>query len=347
MTFRQYIGDDADLIDEIVTEHGLEKNKGKGYWAGEDLETSVNVALALGRPLLVTGEPGVGKTHLGFSIARRLGISQVLTFTSKSNSQARDLFYQYDALGRFQAAQVYASELGAAAPSERPKPPSAADFIEYAALGRAILDAHAPEEVAHLAAGSYRHPGQARRSVIIVDEVDKAPRDFPNDLLIEIESLAFQVPELASKTREKAPGISPGVIKRRERPIVIITSNSERQLPDAFLRRCVFHHIEFPASASVLHKIIIDRLGADAPHDALISDAVELVTRLRRSSQMEKLPATDELIAFVSACAAIGGDFKAAARQARSALGKSARDQKTVETAIGDAPRVPEGGGSA
>src|SRR5262245_52586647 len=227
-TFSEASGDGA------IFESGREvADKGRGYIFTDELIAAIDVAIGLGRPLLVSGDPGCGKTELGYAIARRLDIPRVHFFSTKSNSEARDLFYTYDAIGRFREAQVR--------PDPNAAPHDAADYIEFQALGRAILDAHRPEEVQHLLHGrrAYQHPGQPQRSIVIIDEIDKASRDFPNDLLREIEDLAFRVPEMSRGANDTAEPETPGAVPVELKPIIIVTSNEERQLPDAFLRRCV------------------------------------------------------------------------------------------------------------
>jgi len=253
-TFPRDGGADAEIL-----ENGrIVPLKGRNYIFTDELAASIDVATGLGRPLLVSGEPGCGKTELGYAIARRLGIPRVHFFSTKSTSESRDLFYSYDALGRFRDAQSLGS--GTDAPSE------AADYIEFQALGRAILDAHRIEEVAHLLKGrnAYVHPGAPSRSVVIIDEIDKASRDFPNDLLREIEDFAFRVPEMSRRRQSGAEPETPGGIDAGMRPIVVVTSNEERQLPDAFLRRCVFHEIAFPGD-EVLARIVASGLGKRFP----------------------------------------------------------------------------------
>src|SRR5262245_34513542 len=150
-----------------IFESGREvPDKGRKYIFTDELSAAIDVAIGLGRPLLVSGDPGCGKTELGYGIARRLDIPRVHFFSTKSNSEARDLFYTYDAIGRFREAQVRDGPNAAAA--------DAADYIEFQALGRAILDAHPQQAVAHLLRGrrGYVHPGKPQRSVVIVDEID-------------------------------------------------------------------------------------------------------------------------------------------------------------------------------
>ena len=191
-----------EQLKRLMTDLGPDESLGRNYEADEDLEAAVNVALILNRPLLVSGAPGCGKTQLGYAIARNLGIERVYFFSVKSTSEARDLFYGYDAIGRFQAVQIAAAERPISDSGRpAPPPPNVGDYIEYRALGAAILDAHQKEDVSHLLVGRYEHPGWPRRSVVIIDEIDKAPRDFPNDLLDEVDRMKFRVPELLQWTR--------------------------------------------------------------------------------------------------------------------------------------------------
>lgn len=266
MWFNSFPQDGGDIVE--IEENGRPvQSKGRNYIFTKELIAAIDVAIGLGRPLLVSGEPGCGKTELGYAIARRMGIPRVHFFSTKSNSEARDLFYTYDAIGRFREAQT-AQTARTAGEGQ----PDAADYIEFQALGKAILDAHEEKDVAHLLnpRGAYRHPGKPGRSVIILDEIDKASRDFPNDLLREIEDLAFRVPELSQRGAGQADPETPGGIPADRRPIVVVTSNEERQLPDAFLRRCVFHEIAFPDDTTLMQIVasgLRKRLPSKNPDD--------------------------------------------------------------------------------
>ena len=239
------------------------------YIAEPGLVNAVNVALILDKPLLLTGEPGTGKTQLALSLAWELGLGEPLKFETKSTSAARDLFYTFDTVGRFKAADGR----------------DTLAFLTYNALGRAILLANDESAVSNYLTPHLVHTGK-RRSVVLIDEIDKAPRDFPNDLLNELDYLHFTIPELEN-----------AVISAHEeyRPIIVITSNSEKDLPDAFLRRCIYYHIQFP-SRELLQNIVLRRLGEFAGgSSALFSSALDFFFELRKA-QLRKIPATAELI---------------------------------------------------
>lgn len=164
-------------------------------------------------------------------------------------------------------------------------------FLTYNALGKAILFANDEASLSKVLPMHVAHPGK-RRSVVLIDEVDKAPRDFPNDILNELEYVRFSVPELGGIT------ISVG---SDYRPVVVITSNSEKDLPDAFLRRCIYYNVPFPRT-DVLKKIVLNRLGEFAgSSSSLLSSSLELFFRLREAAQLRKNPATAELLDWLLA----------------------------------------------
>jgi MoxR-like ATPase len=283
--------------DSILFENDVQTDKGRVYRFTSAIDAAVDVAIGLSRPLLVAGEPGCGKTELGYAIARRLGIKPLYFFSTKSSSEARELFYTYDAVGRFRDAQLASTktkEERAAAPDA-----VAGDFIQYQALGRAILDAHPKERVKSLLKGEGHVPLPAapRRSVVIIDEIDKAPRDFTNDLLREIEDLSFRVPELGNRAGESDATPPGSAIPADLRPILIATSNEESQMPDAFLRRCVFLAIEFP-DVDDLKKILELHLGK-AQGEGLSEDEqgkLLILFYALRKGGLQKNPGIAELI---------------------------------------------------
>lgn len=296
------------------------------YIPAPGLEDAVNVAIALGKPLLVTGEPGLGKTRLAYAIAWQLSLDRPFKFVAKSTSEARDLFYNYDAVGRFYAIEAArhlqdtgtrGSENLAEHQRKIDRPSEPRFFIEYTALGRAILLAHPAEAVEAFTAPEstlpdeadihdrlFRHPGEPSPSVVLIDEIDKAEIGFCNDLLDEIDTLSFSVPEIRE---EKVPAPPGGT-----RPIVLITSNRERELPAAFLRRCVYFHIPFPpsiqeASAPVaprdyyLENILSARLSSELSTSTLVTSTIAALYRLRNHRPLlTKLPGTAEFIDLVN-----------------------------------------------
>jgi MoxR-like ATPase len=268
-----------------------------GYIADEGVSAAVNIALALGQPLLVTGDPGTGKTQLAHSVAFELDLP-LLVFNTKTTSTARDLFYRYDALRHFQDAQIRRDTAGADAGAD--------SYIDYEALGLAILLAMEPKAAGQFLPEKHRGTGP-RRSVVLIDEIDKAPRDLPNDLLNEVEEMRFTV-------RETGRSFS---ADRAFRPILVLTSNSEKNLPDAFLRRCVYFHVPVPTRER-LEEIVSRRLGIALPpkgdaaggaaggngtgaapqSGTIVRNAVAHFLDLRDKPGMKKKPATAELISW-------------------------------------------------
>ena len=318
------------------------------YVASPDLAAAVNVALTLGMPLLLTGEPGSGKSQLAYRLAWELGFPNPdfraleaalqgerysepefgpMKFVVKSTTEARDLFYTFDTVGRFHAAQVDAARRAAHAadPNSRASHPpqteleansgasvEAVNFIDYQALGLAILRAKGLQKLQRLTTSreqaflAARHgnkiSNQPVRSVVLIDEIDKAPRDVPNDILAEIEDMSFVIPELGR--------IEIGLDRddQRYRPVIIITSNSERDLPPAFLRRCVYYHVPFPPfeenpkdlSATSVIQIVRSRLGDRYTDDAL-REPLALFRHLREKERdlAGKAPSIAELLSWL------------------------------------------------
>ena len=225
-----------------------------GYIAGEELAAAVNVAVALERPLLIRGEPGTGKTLLAEAVSEALGLD-LLVWGVKSTTRAQDGLYVYDTVQR-----LYDSQFGDGDPS---------DIARYIRLGR-LGEAFA----------------SAERVVLLIDEVDKADLEFPNDLLWELDRMSFHIPETGR------------TVSAVHRPVVIITSNAEKELPDAFLRRCVFHYIAFPGPEQMAEIVRVHHPDLD---DALIGAAMEAFYVLRSFDGLQKRPTTSELIDWVQA----------------------------------------------
>lgn len=290
------------------------------YLPDQGLIDAANVALLLGQPLLLTGAPGTGKTQFSYHLAWELGFGEPLKFETKSTSIASELFYIYNTVGRFHAAQTGEGSQ------------NSVDYITYNALGEAILRANSADEVKSLVPAGCRHEGP-RRSVVLIDEIDKAPRDFPNDILNEIEGMYFRVPELGN-AEVRASSDFP--------PVVIITSNSEKHLPDAFLRRCVYYHIQFPDHER-LENICLGRLGQSMlSGQPLLQDALELFLELRNpANNLRKPPATAELLNWLLAMQSVhpSADMPLAEHpksvlQTLGAVTKTREDHEVAESVV-------------
>ena len=221
----------------------------ENYVATDDLKVAVNAAIALERPLLIKGEPGTGKTVLAYEIAKALD-SELITWHIKSTTKAHQGLYEYDAVSRLRD-----SQLG----DERVK--DVKNYIKKGKLWEAFT--------------------AGKRPVLLIDEIDKADIEFPNDLLQELDRMEFYVYE----TNE--------TIKAEIRPVVIITSNNEKELPDAFLRRCFFHYIKFP-EAETMNEIV--EVHFPGIKQKLVNEALRIFYDMRKVPGLKKKPSTSELL---------------------------------------------------
>ncbi|MBC8089635.1 MAG: AAA family ATPase [Phycisphaerae bacterium] len=293
----RYFSENSELRDgsrhavpAVARRQELEQDP-SGYFVPQALADAVDVAIALGQPLLLTGEPGTGKTQVAHHIAWKLfgDQAEAIVFNTKTTSTARDLFYHYDSIRHFRDAQLSKQGNDSDDISQRTKGLDVQDYITFQGLGRAILMANAKAEVRTLLPQDLREQ-PARQSVVLIDEIDKAPRDLPNDVLNEVERMRFDVKETGASFKAD----------EKFRPIVILTSNSERVLPDPFLRRCVFHHLEFPKTTE-LKLIIKQRLGMDEMRpdktQQWIAEAIDQFEKHR--TLLNRKPATAELLAWL------------------------------------------------
>jgi MoxR-like ATPase len=220
-----------------------------GYVATDDLKTAVNAAIVLERPLLVKGEPGTGKTVLAREIAAAIG-APIIEWHIKSTTKAQQGLYEYDAVARLRDSQLGEKTVN--------------DISHYIRRGKLWEAFMAPE-----------------RPVLLIDEIDKADIEFPNDLLQELDRMEFFVYETSE------------TVKATRRPIVIITSNNEKELPDAFLRRCFFHYIKFPDAETMQSIVDVHFPGIKK---RLVSEALNIFFELRDVPGLKKKPSTSELL---------------------------------------------------
>lgn len=221
----------------------------ENYIASEQLKLAVNAAITLEKPLLIKGEPGTGKTQLAEELAEALG-TQLFQWHIKSTTKAQQGLYEYDAVSRLRDSQLGEAKVN--------------DIGNYIIKGKL-----------------WQAFEQETRPILLIDEIDKADIEFPNDLLQELDKMEFFVYETQQ------------VIKAKQRPIVIITSNNEKELPDAFLRRCFFHYIQFPTKQEMAQIIAVHHPNIK---QTLLTQALEVFFELRDLNGLKKKPSTSELI---------------------------------------------------
>jgi MoxR-like ATPase len=255
------------------------------YIVSDELRNSVNIAMALAKPLLIKGEPGTGKTMLAESIAKSLDM-ELLIWNIKSTTKAQEGLYVYDTVQR-----LYDSQFGA----------DVADISKYIKLGKLGESFQAERQV-----------------VLLIDEIDKADLEFPNDLLWELDQMSFYIPE----TKE--------TIQAKQRPIVIITSNAEKELPDAFLRRCIFHYITFPDSEA-MEKIV--RVHHPDIDKKLLTQAMESFYAIRNMDNLQKKPSTSELIDWLQALV-VGGISPSKIKQEMPFLGVLLKKNEDLDSLL-------------
>ncbi|MGS0765561.1 AAA family ATPase [Syntrophomonas curvata] len=256
------------------------------YIVSDDLRNCVNIAIALQKPLLIKGEPGTGKTMLAQSIANSLG-KELIIWNIKSTTKAQEGLYVYDTVQR-----LYDSQFGEGDVANIKK------YIKLGKLGEAFTS---PEPV-----------------VLLIDEIDKADLEFPNDLLWELDQMSFYIPE----TRESIGAV--------HRPIVVITSNAEKELPDAFLRRCIFHYIEFPDPEGMERIIKVHHPNLERK---LLDQAMETFYMLRNVPNVQKRPSTSELIDWLQALV-VGGISPNRIKQELPFLGVLLKKNEDLDTLL-------------
>ena len=265
------------------------------YVATDDLRVAVNAAITLERPLLVKGEPGTGKTVLAQEIAAALGL-RLITWHVKSTTKAQQGLYEYDAVSRLRDGQLGEARVH--------------DVRNYIRPGK-LWEAFAAED----------------RVVLLIDEIDKADIEFPNDLLLELDRMEFHVYETGE------------AVRAARRPVVVITSNNEKELPDAFLRRCFFHYIKFPDKETMQKIVDVHYPGIKK---ALLKEAMESFFQIRELPGIKKKPSTSELLDWlkllvaedIPAEALQSKDGKAAIPPLHGALLKNEQDVHLFERLI-------------
>jgi MoxR-like ATPase len=263
----------------------------EAYVADKDLTVAVNAAIRLERPLLVKGEPGTGKTELARQIARSLGLD-LIEWSVKSTTKAQQGLYEYDAVSRLRDSQLGDERVN--------------DVANYIRRGK-LWEAFAAD----------------RKTVLLIDEIDKADIEFPNDLLQELDRMEFFVYETGE------------TIQARQRPIVIITSNNEKELPDAFLRRCFFHYIRFPEMETLQRIVDVHYPGIK---QSLVREALTQFYAIRETAGLKKKPSTSEALDWIRLLVSddvepetLRGDAKNALPKLHGALLKNEQDVHLFE----------------
>ena len=291
------------------------------YLASPELMSAKEVAEYLNRPLLLSGEPGTGKTKFALYLSETLD-KQLFIFNTKSTSVSRDLFYTYDAIGHF---------------AEKEK--NILEFINLEALGRAIVNAYGTEKIKEKLLIDISGNSQLEKlrklsdaekerivenfvagcdgcdSIVLIDEVDKAPRDFPNDILNEIENIEFEIRELNFKI-----SLNKETKETRDKIFVLLTSNFEKNLPEAFLRRCIYHHIEFIEDVENLVKII--GLHVYGTNGDQLKERIAEMLLIRNDDSIQKKPATSEMIDCIKWLSYSNG------------MGNNIRDNKAAQSTL-------------
>ena len=258
------------------------------YIASKDLATIVNVAAGLERPLLIRGEPGTGKTLLAKAVAESLSL-EMFNWHVKSTSKAQDGLYVYDTVQRLNDSRFGGGDVN-----------NIEHYIKLGPLGQAFE--------------------KSTKSIVLIDEIDKADVEFPNDLLHELDAMSFLIHETGR------------TLKASQRPIIIITSNAEKELPDAFLRRCVFHYISFPEREQMKEIVAVHFSDLD---QKLLNAALDQFYTLRARPDIRKKPSTSELIDWISALLRAGLSAKDLEKNAPF-LGVLLKKESDLEAAKSD-----------
>jgi len=300
----------ADLVHGVGASYGVpdaapptEKRTARPYLLGEEVAEAVNIAITLRRPLLLQGDPGSGKTQLAHTVAYRLGYPLETAYV-KSTGRAQDLLYVFDAVSR-----LYEAQLGKDAPRDGTGQARSLDprsYVRLGPFGRAVI-----------------RSGFGRPSVVLIDEIDKADLDFPNDLLREMEALEFSIPETGEQfTASPEP---------EQQPIVIVTNNEEKALPPAFLRRCIFAEVRFPDDDAFLGKV----LAAHGVADRKLGQEVVRALLDIRQLDLSRKPGISELLDWAQVLQSRELDpAKVRSLPAAGALIKAPQDQRLARQVL-------------